>query len=123
MTRKTHSIDQLSTVTTWQARTEMAMMQRDLNKLRDSLSGLTRGIKAPVIKTPRHMIKKTTSDPSLLLGLGGMGLSYLLDAAGVSDVASATSGSGNQKTGSFYTSATQSSSAVLTAIGQGQRVR
>jgi ABC-type sugar transport system ATPase subunit len=109
MTRKHSSIDQLSTASTRQAQSEMAMMQRDLKKLRDSVAGLTHGIKAPKIKAPHPKTKKITDSPSFLGSLANFAAGDLLGMAGLS--------------GGGYTSAMQKAGSNLAMLALGQRVR
>ena len=112
--RKYYSIDQLSTASTRQAQSELAMMRRDLNKLRDSMFGLTRGIKAPQTRAPRTRTKRTTSSPFDIFGfndrsLVNSGVGDLLNMAGLS--------------GGGYVSAAQKAGASLALLALGQRIR
>ena len=111
MTRKHHSIDQLSSVSLRQAQNEMAMMQRDLNKLRDNITGLHRSIHAPHIKTPRTKTKKTTTPA---MNFFGVSVGSLANSV-VEDVLGGSVGG--------YISATQSAGQKLAMIALGQRTR
>ena len=104
---KKSSIDQLSAETVRQARSELAMMQSDLNKLRDSVNGLTHGIKAPVIKPPRTRTKRTTST-SIFGEVADFAATGLLGATGLSG---------------GYTNAAQSAGGMLAQLALGQRIR
>jgi cysteine sulfinate desulfinase/cysteine desulfurase-like protein len=111
MTRKHYSIDQLSTATSRQAQSEMAMMQSDLRKLRDSISNMSRSIHEPVIRASRKKTKKTTNASlfSLVLdGVGGVAAGNLLNELGVSTSSS---------------SASQRMSSTLALLALGQRIR
>ncbi|MGB9154210.1 MAG: hypothetical protein WCD70_14110 [Alphaproteobacteria bacterium] len=110
MTRRNYSIDQLAPASVRQAQSEMAAMQSDLNKLRDSVSGLTRAIKAPVIKPPRTRTKKTTTT-SLFGQIADFAVGNLLGETGLGG------GSGG------YTSAAQSAGSGLAMLALGQRIR
>jgi hypothetical protein len=114
MTRKPHTIDHLSAATARQAHSEMAAMQRDLSKLRDSVAGLHQAIHAPKIRPPRLKTKRTVNAPFTVFGMNGgnlldMGASDLLGAAGL--------------VGGGYTSAAQSAGQNLALIALGQRIR
>ncbi len=65
--KKHFSIDQLSTATLRQTQSQSAMTRRDINKLRDSISGLSRSIHAPVIRPLRGVIKGSRTNHSPLL--------------------------------------------------------
>jgi hypothetical protein len=107
MTRR-NSIDQLAAATVRQAQSEMAAMQRDLNKLRDSVSGLTRGIAAPVIRPPHTRSKRTTNT-----SLAGEFLDLVAEGVmGQSGFGGSASVSLSQKAGS-----------TLAMLALGQRIR
>ena len=110
MTGKRYSIDQLSTATTRQAQGEMAIMQRDLKKLRDSLSNGSWTIKEPAILSSRKKTKKTTRS-SPLFGLS------------IDSIAGLAAGDILGEAGSGFGSAAQKAGRVLALLASGQRIR
>lgn len=127
--RKTYSIDQLSSETVRQTRNEMAMMQRDLNKLRDGLVGLTRGVKAPVVRPRRGVIKglRSSSNHILLAEIGSMTRyavnSYLYNDGGQNNGGDFNDGGMNGVTAGLYRSQGQIAGRLLGDLISGQRIR
>ncbi len=107
------SIDSLAVTTARQAQSQAAMIQRDLRSLRDSMSGLTRGITAPTVRTPRTRTKSTRTT------------SWITEAFSIGNFVSGGSlGTLGLDTGSsFYTSAAQSASDQSSILSLGQRIR
>lgn len=133
MTRKHYSIDQLSTTTSRQARNELAILQGDLKKLRDSISNQSRSINQPTIKASHNKTKKTTST-SIWSGLAGMGMAELagngllgdnVSASGTVKIggASFTNSGGTTSSDNDYTSNAQATSSLLSLLSASQRVR
>ena len=113
MTRKHSSIDRLSSIPLQQAQREVAMMQRDMNKLRASMAGLHRGIHVPTVKPSHLKTHRTVNAPFTVFGLNG---GSLLNMA-VGDALSMVGLAGG------YTSAAQSLGRNLAMMTLGQRIR
>jgi len=118
MKSKNTSIDRLSTATLRQAQSEMAMMQSDLRKLRDSVSNMSRSIGEPVIRAKRTKTKKTTNTP-IWTDLAGMGLAVLSESGLLGDTVEARE---NVNIGG-YTSNAQSSTRATNAFSLSTRIR
>ena len=99
------------------AQQELAQLRKAMKAAEDSVAGLTRAIKDPVIRPPRLKTKRTTSGPSFLEALGaGLAGSYLgSDAASTIDP-----GTSVKASSSFYMSSAQKASQLnmLTTLGQ-----
>jgi hypothetical protein len=135
MHSKTYSIDRLSTATLRQAQNEMAIMQSDLRKLRDSISNMSRSIKEPVIKAKRSVTKRSVSSMSPLLLAEASIVGRLMGSALVDqmsdDQTNSSSDGSNNNGGSdtpnylnrFYKSESQLAGNYLVKLILGQRIR
>jgi hypothetical protein len=138
MTQKRSSFDKLSALTARQAQTEAAILQRDLKKLRDSLSNANRSIREPVIRAKRTKTRATTNTSVWdiiaafgITALSGEGLlgdspvqssTSLRFAGGSFSYSSRTEGDAYSDD-SFYPSSAQSSNTVLKFAFNAQRIR